>query len=386
MKIAIYSNPPYTTSGYGQQTALIAKQFQHDGHDVLVVPNCGAMTSLSWQGIEVAVEGIAQQSLDAAPEDAASHIGDDGFCLILMDMWPLQVADAFKDIPLVCWTPVDHDPCPPLVAQYLKKPNRIPLAMSRFGQKALTKAGIEDVTFIPLTVDTTIFYDQGKSNRPRFNLPEDAFVVVTNAANRGNNPIRKGFGEMADVMKLFMDERQDVIWMIHTEYRGIQNGVNLPRLIEAVGIDKKRVLYPSPQSYRKGMSPDYLASLYSCSDCILALSYGEGFGIPSGIEAPACGCPAIVTDFTSQSEFITPYGRTVEYQRYWDEPQQSWYGIANIKHAKSCINDLYYLTKSGNVDRTKVRAATLEYDTKTVYNSYWKPFLKSVRDKLISKR
>lgn len=385
MKIAIYSNPPYSTSGYGQQTAQIATKLQQDGHDVIVVPNCGALTSLSWNGIEVMVEGLGPHSLDSAPEDIKDHIGNEGLCIVLLDMWPLLATNAFNDIPLICWTPVDHDPCPPMVAEYVSKPNRMVLAMSKFGQKALKNAGVEDVGYIPLTVDTKIFYDHGKSNRSRFNLPEDSFVVATNAANRGHNPIRKGFGEMADAMKAFMDQRDDVYWMIHTDYKGVQNGVNIPRLLQAVGADKSRIMYPTPSSYRRGMSQDYLASLYSCSDCILALSYGEGFGIPSGIEAPACGCPAIVTDYTSQSEFITPYGRGIECQRYWDEPQRSWYGIANIKHAVSCLNDLYIMTKSDQVDRSKIRQSVLGYDTDKVYESLWRPYLEIAHNKLVAR-
>lgn len=382
MKIAIFSNPPYATSGYGQQTALLSTQLLQDGHDVIIVPNCGAMTSLNWNGIDVRTEGVAHQSLDAAPEDIIEFIGKEGVCIVLFDMWPLMLANAFTDIPLICWTPVDHDPCPPLVADYVKLPKRIAVAMSKFGQNRLKEQGV-DADYIPLAVDTSVFKDLGKENRSHFQLKDDAFVVVTNAANRGNSPIRKGFGEMADAMKIFMDKREDVVWMIHTEYRGTQNGVNIPKLLEAVGIDKKRVSYPSPASYRRGLPPEHLASLYSCSDCILALSYGEGFGIPSSIEAPACGCPAIVTDFTAQSEFVTPYGRAIKCQRYWDEPQKSWYGIANIEHAVSSLDDMYMMTKSGLIDRNKVREAVLEYDVAKVYNDLWKPMLEKAHKLLI---
>lgn len=378
MKIAIYSNPPYSTSGYGQQTFLTARKFIEDGHDVVVTPNCGALTNISFEGINVLPEGVASFSFDAAPEDILHHIQQDGYAIILMDMWPLNNCNGFDQFRSICWTPVDHDPCPPPVVEYLKRPNKLPVAMTQFGQELLHKAGFKDVNYIPLSVDTRLFRDLGMGERTKLNVPQDAYLVVTNAANRGHSPIRKGFGEMADVMKRFMDDRPDVYWFIHTEYRGYQNGVNLPRLLTAAGVDTSRVMYPEPRLYRLGMPPEYLAAMYSSANCILALSMGEGFGIPSSIEAPACGCPAVVTNFTCQPEFITPYGKLVKAQRFWDEPQQSWFGVANIEHGYQCMQELYEETKAGQVERGIISSSVQKFDTNFVYQNYWKSLLNSL--------
>lgn len=56
---------------------------------------------------------------------------------------------------------------------------------------------------------------------------------------------------------------------------------------------------------QKTQNQNELAELYSASDILLSLSYGETFGMTMA-EAYACGTPCIVYDNTAQPEIVTP--------------------------------------------------------------------------------
>jgi glycosyltransferase involved in cell wall biosynthesis len=377
-RIAWYSNACHVSSGYGQQSAQVVHQMVRDGHEAAIVANHGAQTLMNCtHGHPILPEGLMRYSIDAAPENIKSWIGDQpGFGVVLFDLWPLTGIEAFKELNLACWTPVDHQPLPPLVARFLAEGGHHAIAMSRFGEQELLKAGVprEEVTYIPHGIDTAVFNDRGKGARAAMGLPEDCFLVVTNAANRGRIPIRKAFGEMADAMATFMRDRPDVYWMIHTEPQGLSEGVNLPRLMQATGVDSQRVRYPNPIQFRNGIPQDAIASLYSAADVQLLTSMGEGFGIPA-VESQACGTPVIVSDFSAQPELVGAHGKKVPVQRVWDEFQGSFFAIPNVAAIITSLQEVYEETKAGKVDRGAVAAEMHRYDQTALYNASWKPLI-----------
>jgi glycosyltransferase involved in cell wall biosynthesis len=162
--------------------------------------------------------------------------------------------------------------------------------------------------------------------------------------------------------------------MIHTEPNGHSEGVNIPRLIGAVGIDPQRVRYPHPVHFRNGIPQDAIAQMYSAADVQLLTSMGEGFGIPA-VESQACGTPVIVSDFSAQAELIGPHSKTVPVQRVWDEYQVSFFGIPNVPAIATALQEVYEETKGGRVDRGAVSAAMERYDQAKVYQQDWKPLI-----------
>lgn len=380
-RIAWYSNSCAVPSGYGMQTAQVVHQMVKDGHEPAIVANHGAQFLMNCaHGHPILPEGLMRYSLDAAPENIKSWIGDQpGFGVVLFDLWPLVGVDGFKELNLACWTPVDHAPVPPLVTRFLADGGHHAIAMSRFGEEMLVNAGVpnEEVTYIPHGIDLSVFYDRGKGARAAMGIPEDAFLVVTNAANRGRIPIRKAFGEMADAMSTFMRDRPDVYWMIHTEPQGLSEGVNLPRLMSAVGVDSQRVRYPHPIQFRNGIPQDAIASLFSAASVQLLTSMGEGFGIPA-VEGQACGTPVIVSDFSAQPELIGPHSKKVPVQRVWDEFQGSFFAIPNVAAIVTALQEVYEETKAGKVDRAAVAAAMKRYDQVALYNASWKPLIEKM--------
>ena len=378
MRICWYSNACHIPSGYGMQTAQVLHRLAKDGHEVALSANHGAAVMMNCaHGHPIFPEGLIRYSLDAAPDNIRGWVGDQpGFGVILFDLWPLNGVDGFKELNLACWTPVDHDPAPPMVAKFLLDGGHHAIAMSRFGEERLLKAGVprDELTYIPHAIDMSVFKDSGKGAREAMGIPADAFLVITNAANRGRIPVRKGFGEMADVMARLMADRSDVYWMIHTEPNGHSEGVNIPRLVASLGIDQQRVRYPHPAHYRNGIPDHAIAQMYSAGDLHMLLSMGEGFGIPT-VESQACGVPSLVSNFSAQPELLGPHGRAVPVQRVWDEYQASWFGIANTAAAYAAAQEVYEETKAGKIDRAAIAAAMSRYDADAVYEASWKPLV-----------
>jgi glycosyltransferase involved in cell wall biosynthesis len=375
-RIAWYSNACHIPSGYGAQSAQVVHRMVKDGHEAAIAANHGAPVLLNCaHGHPILPEGLLRYSIDSAPDAMQDWIGDGpGYGVVLFDLWPLVGIEGFKRLNLACWTPVDHAPAPTLVAKFIQDGEHVAIAMSRFGEEQLRNAGIpeERLTYIPHAIDRNTFKDLGKGQKTAMGIPEDAYLVVTVAANRGRIPVRKGFGEMADAMAAFMKDRPDVYWMIHTEPNGHSEGVNIPRLINAVGIDPQRVRYPHPRHFRNGIPDTALAAMYSSASAHLLTSMGEGFGIPV-VEGQACGTPAIVSDFSAQPELLGPHGKRVKVQRVWDEYQASFFGIPNVEGIKAALQELYEETKGGGVDRAAVAKSMERYDAETVYQEGWRP-------------
>lgn len=383
-RIAWYSNACHIPSGYGMQTAQVVHQMVADGHEVAISANHGAAVMMNCaHGHPIFPEGLMRYSIDAAPDNMKAWVGDQpGFGVVLFDLWPLVGVQGFNEQNLACWTPVDHEPAPPMVVKFLKDGGHHAIAMSRFGERMLLDAGIarENLTYIPHGIDTSIFNDRGKGARSQMGIPDDAFLVVTNAANRGRIPVRKAFGEMADAMSVFMKNHQDVWWMLHTEPNGHSEGVNIPRLLAHLGIDPQRVRYPHPVHFRNGIPQDAIAQMYSAADVQLLTSMGEGFGIPA-VESQACGTPVIVSDFSAQSELVSKHGHKVPVQRVWDEYQQSFFAIPSVPDITDSLEAVYEETKAGRVDRGAVAAEMWRYDQTKLYEATWKPFIKFMTER-----
>ena len=168
--------------------------------------------------------------------------------------------------------------------------------------------------------------------------------------------------------------------MIHTEPNGHSEGVNIPRLIAHLGIDPQRVRYPHPVHFRNGIPQDAIAQMYSAADVQLLTSMGEGFGIPA-VEGQACGTPVIVSDFSAQSELVGAHGKKVPVQRVWDEFQQSFFAIPNVKAIVTALQEVYEETKGGRVDRGAVAASMEQYDQTKLYEASWKPLIKYMTER-----
>ena len=121
-KILIHSNAPYAATGYGVQTAMLARLLKADGWDVAISAFYGLHgTTLQWNDIPVYPGGAHQYGNDVLLPHARHHFGgslDDGIILTLVDVWVLNAAEHTR-ARVANWTPVDHEPMPAHCRDYL---------------------------------------------------------------------------------------------------------------------------------------------------------------------------------------------------------------------------------------------------------------------------
>jgi GT2 family glycosyltransferase len=79
--------------------------------------------------------------------------------------------------------------------------------------------------------------------------------------------------------------------------------VNIPAQVRNMRLDPNggRIHF----IHNRTIAPHQLGSLYRSADCFVLASRGEGWGMPI-LEAMACGLPAIATDWSGPTEFLTP--------------------------------------------------------------------------------
>lgn len=379
-RIAFFSNSPLVGTGYGTQAADVLPRFKADGYEVASVANYGiAGATVDWGGIPILPQGYDGWSNDLAPLHIKHFIKDDGIGIVLYDVWTLK-GPLWDGIPLACWVPVDHDPAPPEVVAFFKQPNQRhwAIAMSEFGRDRLTRAGVDDVLYVPHAIDTNLFTPEGPNFRAQLGIPADAHLTVVNNANKGNPP-RKSWPELLAGWSIFAKQRPDAWLYLHTEQHGIGSGLNLVRLLHAVGAPMDRVKIVPQYQYRTGIPTSEMPAIYRMGDVLLQPSRGEGFGIPA-IEAQACAVPVIVSKFSAQPELVGA-GWQVGGQLDWAEGMASWQLIPAVSEIVEALLAAYDAKDDKNL-RAKAREFALGYDSAVVYEKHWRPTLAELSSRL----
>lgn len=387
MKIAWTSNAPWAGTGYSVQTAEVVPLLKKAGHEVAILANYGlAGSTIEWNGIPVLPQGIDGYSNDITPSQIKNFIGKEGggLGITLFDVWVYESPE-WDEVPLLSWTPVDHGPLPPdrVVAFFNRPGKKLALAMSRSGEKALLDSGLsrDRLFYAPHSVNASIWAPGASTMRPKMLIPDDAFLVATNAANKGITPIRKCFPEMAAAMTVFMARHPDVFWYLHTEATGIANGVRIDRLLQKFKLPLDRIRIVPQYDYRMGIDSRVLADITRGADVLLATSRGEGFGLPV-LEAAAAGVPSIATRHTAQEELIGA-GWGVDGQLEWDEFQGgSFWKVPNIEEIIARLEEAY-TEKGTEAGRARSEACVKfaePYETNRVFAEHWVPTLAKVAE------
>jgi glycosyltransferase involved in cell wall biosynthesis len=373
LRITWFSNAPWTPTGYGTQTAQVIRRMAADGHDIAVASNYGEMARVTeWEGIPVFPGGAERYSTDMIERVHRVHTeGKPGAIIGLYDSW--VIGDATGTNANAWWTPIDHDPVPPKVLGFAEKHPII--AMSRFGQSTLAKDKVT-APYIPHGIEAATFHPTPSDFRKRLEVPEDAFLVVINAANQDNSPSRKAWPEMLWALNRFMRDRDDVYVYLHTDVNR-PSGISIPGFMILTAMDAKRVRAADYIDYRMGIhSAVELAEAYSAADVLLSTSRGEGFGLAVA-EAMSCGTPAIVTDFSAQPELVGETGWKVQWQPDYDAFQGSFWATPWIGSIVKALQQSYDErgTEVAAVRREAAREHAAQYDADLVYDTFWRPYL-----------
>jgi glycosyltransferase involved in cell wall biosynthesis len=376
MKILWSSNAPWTTSGYGNQTAMVAPRIKNLGHEITL--NCffgleGG--TLEWNGITCLPTDVTRFG-NLLLGDYAERLGNgdrsDVLVMTLMDVWVMnQGLSNMKGLRFACWTPVDHDPVPPGVVQFLQGAQARVIAMSQFGKSRLEDKGFEAM-YVPHAVDTKVFYpdrDNIKNYRAGLKIPEDAFVVGMVACNQGL-PSRKAFPQVFQAFSEFHKRHSDALLYVHGDVFGRNQGVNLLELAKACDVPASALATSDQLSLHLGIPQELVAGVFNSFDVLAMPSFGEGFGIPL-IEAQACGVPVITTDWTAMTELVGP-GWLVQGDKWFDALQGSWFKTPYVGDILEAMEDAY---QHADQKRDAAREFALEYDVDNVFDTMWKPVL-----------
>jgi glycosyltransferase involved in cell wall biosynthesis len=382
--VSVFSNSPGQPTGYGQATEALVNLLKRDGADVAALSNYGheginTTYQTKYGEIPLYARGSEAYSNDVAPAHhkhwKALNAKQPDLMITLYDVWVLN-NKGYDSIPIASWTPIDHNPVPPAVLQWLKKDNVTPLAMSKFGLEQINKAGLEG-HYIPHSIDTKVFKPTdtiGEMSGQEFmGFEDDRFIVGMNAANKASGIIhRKAFGENMMAFAMLCRKYPDAILYIHTDASS-PHGWNLMALGQLLGIPVDNLAFPDPLAYRYGMSQETLAGIYSQMDVLLATSYGEGFGVPT-VEAAACGVPTIVSNFAASPELVGD-GWVVSGQPLYDPAQHSFFTIPSVPEIFAALEEAY---KRGKGKSEKAIEFASAFDHEKVWQENWMPVLKKL--------
>lgn len=302
LRVLFVSDGMYTTSGYGKQALLAVAAINALGAEV------AALSSYGLSGAHLEAPELPGVKIYSAGADG---FGNDVIPLAAKD-WRADVVITLKDTPVynvemmqkLRWapmTPIDHEPIPPPVMHAIRHA-WWPIAYAPNGTLAMEAAGLHPL-YAPHAYDPQVFKPGDRQEaRKKLGWPLDKKIVATVAVNRGGLPSRKAWPQLMDAMgQVRRAMGADApLWYCHTYIAkdGYEGGVNLEMLSQQHGISDT-VFFPEQSTYRYGgYDEGFLAAVYQAADLLLAVSVGEGFGVPI-LEAQACGTPALVGRWTA---------------------------------------------------------------------------------------
>ena len=385
VKILLHSNAPFGITGYATQTAVFAPRLQSLGHEVIISSFYGIQGApTTWNGIPV-LPGAADPYGNDILGEHARRTGAD-MIITLMDAWVLA-PEQTQGLKVANWMPVDCDPLGVMDRQYLQRSGSVPIALSRYGQKALETAGFKAL-MVPHGVDMQKVFRPAKDRmqiRRDLGLPEDAFIIGINAANK--DTIRKSYPAQLRAFAEFRRRHPEAnaLLLIHALSRA-PGALDLNAIAEDQGLTQS-VRFSDWYTYATGqIQPINLAAWYNAIDLLSNASHGEGFGLPI-IESAACGTPAVVTDHSAMTE-LTGAGWKVGGEPFWNGQlagitgHNAWWKTPYADEITAAYEAAYAEKISGEAEvrRKQAREFAVQYDADLVLEQYWKPVLAELEE------
>jgi glycosyltransferase involved in cell wall biosynthesis len=373
-----WSNAPTVGTGYGTQTKQVLDRLAFYTH-VEFVANYGVEGAPSEYrtplGLPIKMwpRGFAPFSNDVIGAHWEQFVADypDAVYIGLADAFVLA-PEVYQSVPMHLWTPVEHVPCPPdLLRVFDFDESTIkPIAMSKFGQQELAKAGIPS-TYIPHGIEPTFRPTEGGGEL--MGVPDDAFVFSIVAANKYHAPERKRFSSQMVAFQTIAKKHPDTFLYIHADTHAPQS-ITLIDLVNTLGL-QGRVKFADRRRYNMwGYTQQDVAAIYTRTDMILSTSMGEGFGL-CPLEAAACGTPAIVSNFSAQPELACEDSLMVDGQLEWHQGRRSF---LYIPYTESIADAMEHAYQNPTPRSEAALALAAKYDADRVFNTYWLPYLEAL--------
>ena len=379
-----HSNAPWAGTGYSTQTKQAVERMSRDGHAVAVNANYGLQgTKMVWEDVPIFPMGVEAYSNDTVRANFASwkkeNPDNPAHVIVLFDAWTMP-KKMYEGVPVSIWTMVDHQPIPPKVLEVLQWENVTPIAVTEFGLDQMRRAGLTKALYIPMAIDCDVYKPtgtyEGQTGREIIGFDDDDFVVSIINANKASGAggiHRKAWAENILAFSIFAQDKPDARLYMHTERFGNYGGLALDFLAKACGLSAEQYRFVNQHAMHNGIPNEAMAAIFSATDCLLASTLGEGFGL-TVLEAQACGTVAVVNNFSAQPELLGE-GWLTEGQPYWDGAQLAWFNTPNIP---SIVDGLEAAYARGKGRSDKARQHALKYDADRVWAEYWRPYLASL--------
>ncbi len=200
---------------------------------------------------------------------------DADLTISLVDLW---VQGSYADTLPQRWMPyfpIDSIPIPPEIYNLAKR-TQWPVTYSQWGVNELAKVGVQ-AYYVPHGVGDAYRpnLEAGRRWRMENGIPQDAYMVASVYANKGN-PSRKNFDGCFRAFAEFSKTHPDAIYYMHSEPSVRYQGVDLWRLIRELGIAGK-VIIPNSYLLALGFDETWMAGMYNAADVLLSATKGEGW-------------------------------------------------------------------------------------------------------------
>ena len=383
MRILWVSDGPSVPSGYGSQTALFLPLLRRIGHEVALLAMGGSAgaTYETPDGMLVYPTVGDPRGNDIVRAHAMDHRAD--LVITLGDPHGYSPApSAYGGLSWCAWAPLDFESPTRATLRSLQGARWV-WSPSILGKVSYRKAGIEAARYVPHGADGEIFRvgDREEARRALgkalgVEISLSVFLVVAVAANKGT-PSRKGFYELLSASKDFFGICKEALLYLHTEESGIAGGEDIRAIMQLVGIDPKRVIFPPQYELVTGrLGLKHLASAYQAADVYLSASHGEGFSIPL-LESQLCGTPVIVPENTAQTEMCLT-GHIVPVTPYMPFDGATLWGRPSVSALVGALEATWQAGPLSSGDKEAVFERVAKYEAERVFREIMQPALAEI--------
>lgn len=348
-KIVWLSDTDFKSSGYFNITMPLCSELVSLGHEVKVV-GFGYKGEEHYFPFSIIPANNLSDSL--AVLQNLSILWKPDIAIVALDIWMHDnIMRSMQNRPFdyVGIMPVESDPLCLSWAMVMMQMQKS-LVISEFGTQEAKKAGVTNVTHLPVGIDTNLWRvpteDERKSLRTSFGLEESAFVVLTVADNQERKNLAASMQMFADfvydhphvsdtlIQELNLTPKVDAKYILITREFSML-GWKLRELAQEFGINNQMMLF------ERGVGFKELWSLYAIADVFLLTSKSEGLGMPI-LESMAVKLPTIATNCTGMAELLADNrGLLVDYDYVHRDPfgngRRYW---ADITHGTSLLKGI----------------------------------------------
>ena len=208
----------------------------------------------------------------------------------------------------ICYYPLDMEFAAPYHQEFYKVPDVL-VMMADFAYDMVKEwKDIKRIEKIWHGVNTEIY-------KP---MPKDQELIKQHKLEKykkiigyvSNNQFRKMTYKSILAFSELRKKMEDVCLFMHTPQFAPEIGWPLgsPGVMEIFSVPKDVFFNPiADVKFKTGVNEDYLAKMFNMFDVQILLTGGEGFGL-TVLEGLACGCPCIMTDWTTAKQLIGTKG------------------------------------------------------------------------------